>query len=917
MTLENQLIQKTYYETLMEENVLNHPVQVLGEAYINEQKKEIPDLAPIRFAQGEVYFQNKDFETAIFKWENITGELQSWAQKNTADAYYELGLLSNAEDIYKSIAADDVTLRTEVGLQLFSLYIERGKLELADQEIKRVVSVNPDYPNVTDIGRAFFEEQKDWASAVELAVNEGIRTESRHWFEILKTYVDKGFTRSLAPEYFSGALLTLPEIDRKLFEQLVCSLWESYKNVDSYFPWIMAINNVMLNIDVNRDDSWHGLSAQYHETYIDLIDGKYLLKKLESVIPDLLINWLRITDSAHSLLASASVLAWNEMFPSSIGGPIITVAENVIANSTNETDGMEEALDLFETIVKWAKNHQLPVGYRMESIIREIADLQSRNLLIAGLSTAGKASFVNTLLGGDLVNDSSSTVVMFRDHEHFEIKQITDSEVTDIADLAAYREIMDRRRHSEGTLIEFHLPSPVLYETAMTVVDTPGINETSHGINELFKYLHIADSLLFVLDANAPFTNKEQELLVKMREQAPDIPIHFILNKMDAIENEQEAIKMVDQTWSRINAYLPNAKVFAFSSKYESGQQLKDFAEFITSTATSGSLREERTEKLLFFIRTTITSLLQQRFDRENSLVDAIKWNEEMSVKLNGAIHQLSDIEAEKTAVIKKSYNRIKEDIKQDLAETIPGLLKESSGLIREDSDFGKIHLELNDEMNERIQNYLQQTLLPKFHLSLQEWISHSREEFTQSQNYLEEMCEGFNTMYGEERIILDCDFKVLDDWRRDANRMTSGVHLEKINILLRFTPSQFLLKSAGKLFGAIPQNKTMLYNKYKTFVESEEYIETTEQITGRFLKQFEFFESALERDVALFFKEPSLALKQTVEDTRQEISESKETLNKLRANPELYRDPLTLFEVRLRQQEWGTVAGKRVHSTQ
>jgi hypothetical protein len=30
-----------------------------------------------------------------------------------------------------------------------------------------------------------------------------------------------------------------------------------------------------------------------------------------------------------------------------------------------------------------------------------------------------------------------------------------------------------------------------------------------------------------------------------------------------------------------------------------------------------------------------------------------------------------------------------------------------------------------------------------------------------------------------------------------------------------------------------------------------------------------------------------------------------------MNTNPELFRDPLTLFEVRLRQFEWMTVAGK------
>ena len=139
MTIEQQLIEKMFYETFMIDNPEKEPIQVLGEAYLEEQKKDLPDLSAIRFAQGELYFHFKDYESAIFKWENIQNEWGQWAKKNTADAYFELGLLPTAEDIYKSIATEDLTLHTEVSLQLFSLYMEQNKQELASNVIKEVI----------------------------------------------------------------------------------------------------------------------------------------------------------------------------------------------------------------------------------------------------------------------------------------------------------------------------------------------------------------------------------------------------------------------------------------------------------------------------------------------------------------------------------------------------------------------------------------------------------------------------------------------------------------------------------------------------------------------------------------------------------------------------------------------------------
>lgn len=179
MTIEKELINKSYYQTIIDKNKKGHPVQILGEMYMDEKQKEIPDYSSVRYAQGEVYFLNNDYEAAIFKWENVLDEnLKPWAQKNIADAHVELDLLDLAEDIYKAVETRSDVLNMEVFLQLFSLYTKLGKLEKAVDSIKNAVSLNPDYSCVTEMARAFFEEYKDWGNAVELAVNEAIRTNS-------------------------------------------------------------------------------------------------------------------------------------------------------------------------------------------------------------------------------------------------------------------------------------------------------------------------------------------------------------------------------------------------------------------------------------------------------------------------------------------------------------------------------------------------------------------------------------------------------------------------------------------------------------------------------------------------------------------------------------------------------------------
>ncbi|WP_160723867.1 dynamin family protein [Bacillus sp. USDA818B3_A] len=911
MTLEEQLKEKTYYKMFINEHENIHPIRVLGEAFQEEANKDLPNLSSIRFSQGEVYFHHKDYEAAIFKWENITDELEPWAKKNTADAYYELGLLSTAEDIYTAILTDNSTLNTEVALRLFSLYIERGKKDAAISTIKKTIAINPEYPNVTQIARTFFEEEQDWNHAVELAVSEAIRSEDLNWFEVLNTYIDKGVTKGHSPSYFTNALTLLFTLDKKRFEQLVSSLWKSYEHEESYFTWIREINHLLLHLELEREDDWQELSRLHKNAYFSLIEGRYFIKMLQEFIPDLLTNWLCLADNRNVVLASAAVLSWNELFPATMSQSIVSDAEKLISFTGTDMDELEESLALFDTIIEWAEDHDMGSSNRYKWLVEQLVDFDRQNLLITGLTGSGKSTFVNTLLGEELQDSPTSSIVMFKDAEEEEITEINDREITSLDGFSEFQERMDRRRHALETIIEYRLPNGFLQKNKVAFIDTPGLKGNHNDRYEVLKNLQVADAVLFVLDGNAPFTDKERGILVQLQELAPDMPVHFLLSKMDTIAGEQEAVRIYQETKSRIHDLLPDANVFAFSSQYESGQQLKEIEELIQSIKIKRNLEDKRLAKLLYFIRTTIASLLQKRIDVENQLVESIRWNEEMHTKLNGAVNQLKDTEVQKTKAILKSYRAIRGTIQKDINEKVPAMLKECSALINENSDFSKIHLELNDAMNRKLQDYLEQTVLPKFYSSLQEWIGYSKEEFDQAQEFLTEMGDGFNQMYGEEHLALVCDFKVLDDWLRDIDRMTTRFQLENVNILLRRTPSQFLLKSAGKLFGAISQNKAMLYNKYKAFVENEDYAETIEEVSKQFFQPFELFEKSLERDVTLFFKSPLRNLTTAVDEAKSGIESNQELLNKMNTNPEMFRDPLTLFGVRLRQFEWMTVAGK------
>lgn len=903
MTIDHHLSKKTYYETLFVDDKKGEPIEVLGEMFLKEHRKELSDLSYIRFAQGEIYYHFQDYEAAIFKWNNISNELQGWAMKNVGDAYFELNLLPTAIETYKSISADNLILQTEIALKLFQIYVEEDKKDVAIQYIKQAVSLNPDYQNITKIARIFFEQNDDDANAVELAVNECLRTESVDWFDILTQYVEKGRTKVIAPDYFSNVLQNLYRVDAVRFEKLVSALWVSYQYGEQYISWIDVLNNLFTNIDEKKSTAWNSISRLYSDSFKEFITGRYELKDMIVFMPKFLENWSKIVKPAEALWAHSALLTWNEFYPSSIQEEVIESSKNQIATCKKNPEILQDSLGLFQSIVQWATANDVEIGTKLRWFVQEILDLSKQNILVAGVNGTGKSSFINSLLGETLFEHTTSST--------FRIKNGNVPQITVISDQEMYSETMvpdvvnvinNELDLSSKSIVDISIPSDILKEYGITLIDTPGFRARRDEL-EIKEFLPLADELLFVLDAEDPFTDQERDIMMQILQHETHLPITFVITKLDSIYNKQEAKKVVEDVTTKIAEYIPQAQVIPFSSKYEVSGQEKAVHDLFTSYKANSQIEEKRTEKLLHVIQRVISYLLKNRVEKENGYRDEIAWNEDMVKKLNGAINQVQENEEIQAHSICNKYRSIKKDIIEEMEMRIPQLLRGCGDLLKEDSDFRKIHLELNDEMNKRIQQYVDNEVLPRICSSMEEWIEISRQELIQSKVFLDEISESFNNLYGEEIMHLEGDFLILNDWERDMSRMTSGVKLERENILLRHTPSQFLLKSAGKLFGAISQNKT-LYNQYKKFVENEEYLDTTNSVIAKLFIQYDLFEQAVERDVALFFKQALKELKEKVQDAHEEIKDKEELLNIMKTQPELYYDAVTLFKIRQRQYE-------------
>lgn len=917
MNIDQHLSKKTFYEIMLKDRKKGKlPIEILGDMFHEENKKELADLANIRFAQGELYFHYQDYEAAIFKWESITNELGPWARKNVGDAYFELDLFSTAIETYKSIATDHNLLKTEIALKLFQIYVEEEKQELATQFIKEAVELNPDYPKVTKIARYFFEQNNDFPNAIDLAINEGLRTEDVHWFDTLIKYIDEGKSHLHEPAFFYSALEVLYSVDSVRFEKMVIALWNQYKCDKKYVHWLETINDIVESVEVSKSTAWDHVSGLYFEAFKDSLVGKMELDDTIRFMPKFLENWMRITKSTQAIWAYTAILTWNEFYPSVIQDEMLERAKQGIWSCASNQDILQDCLQLFQDMMKWASINNIEIGAKVRWLVQEIMDLSYTNVFVAGVNGTGKSAFINSILEENIFENSTTNTIRVKDGNVPQVTVVSDDDlhsdtvVPDIKHLIA-EELCENSR----SLIDVAMPSNILKKHRMSITDTPGF-KVRRNDPEMMEFLPLADELLFVLDAEDAFTDQERDIALKIIEKNPTISMNFVLTKLDSIYNKQEAMKLVDDVTANVKQYFPDSEVVPYSSKYPVAGQ-EDMIQKLFSSFTYKRNKEGiRSYKLLQVIQRVIVYFFKNRVEKENEYKEQIIWNEDIVSKMNAAIHQLRDHEKEQADTIHNKYVYVKAEIKEEMSKRIPEILRECAGYLKEDSDFRKIHLELNDEMNRRLQEYVQDKVLPNIYSSMQEWISEAKQELIESKQFLDEMSVTFNKIYGEQVLNLDGDFRILNDWERDISRMTSGTQIDRENILLRHTPSQFLLKSAGKLLGAIAQNKT-LYNQYKKFIENEEYTDTATSVVNKFFMQYEIFEKAIERDLTLFFKQPILDIQAHITQAKEEIESKQVLLAEMKNKPEIYYDAITLFKVRHRQFEWmstaaGIVASKK-----
>ncbi len=232
-----------------------------------------------------------------------------------------------------------------------------------------------------------------------------------------------------------------------------------------------------------------------------------------------------------------------------------------------------------EIIARFQQLAELAEGVGMVTLARDIRTtripkLESErfHLVVLGEFNHGKSTFVNSLLGSDILPTGITPTTASINHvvhaaapsarvvlTSGESQPLEPGQIKEWVTVAG-------NRASEVSFVEVGYPSPLLMNNVV-LVDTPGVNDLNEQRAEVtYGYVPRADAVVFLLDAGQALKDSEREFLrSRVLEGARDRLV-FVLGKMDMLSPD-ERVAVVDYVKKNLAAMMPAPVLFPLSAK--------------------------------------------------------------------------------------------------------------------------------------------------------------------------------------------------------------------------------------------------------------------------------------------------------------------------------------------------------------
>lgn len=315
------------------------------------------------------------------------------------------------------------------------------------------------------------------------------------------------------------------------------------------------------------------------------------------------------------------------------------------------------------------------------------------NLVIIGEFSRGKSTFINALLGTNILPASANPttniiskivygkqpkyVLFYKDGKQQEISKeefdLIKAQTEDKPDkFSLLKGFVSKLKHEEshvdfGNIDHAEISYPLSFcENQVDVVDTPGTNDLNVGRIEItYRYLRQAEAAILVLSATQPLTRTEKEFLVEQVVGNNIKDIFIVINyKDEVIGQEERVVKHVLDNLQDVQDF--SQRIFIVSSKQALLYRRKQAGEALKTKALlncPATLKETGIEEL----ETALACFLSE----EKGNAKLKKYAERCYLALREAEHGI--------AVQKEGLSHSLDDLKAKLFEERPKFMKTKS----------------------------------------------------------------------------------------------------------------------------------------------------------------------------------------------------------------------------------------------